>query len=710
MCLGSRNRRPLAMGGGELMATSGSNIPPERYVGIYSRTHSEPVASSSGSGGNGGDGSSLEGGFYVSCVPDPDGSVYFVRHIIKNSAGVLTLSDEEMRTADEGVSVPEMGCILNADGELVLDKINLQIVFGLPDASLFQYDTKNGVNWNGYEATSENGRWTGSYNETGIAPSFNTTLGKQFAQQGHQVFGAWASPGESYYTCATVDAETHTWTGYKWDWDAEKSVWRRAETATAGLTYGIGYNPEPDQHYNANATVHITSLWNYEPGVEGPIPTGYVMYIPFKENAEATTGQNILDSEGTITYEKILGWPCAHFKDGATIRYDLSGLTGYKIYTVSFWFYIDENPEQIQADNKFRCLFDTYNDQNFWSRASMIIDGLIQQGGRQLYWKGSGVLETGYFVRGWNHVVLNAYNAGVEASGSNENGDFWINGIKYSTDNSGGGWCLPSDSWIRVAAHKASEMGNYCADETKSDSKYTTTDAYFGPFVMYDRKLTDDECLQLWASRKPDVPDNPIFWLPGNNRDPWVGTFSSDSWDWFGIAEGMYYGASGRYGVKAWTVTGLTSLTQWTCHARIYPLTRTYNQTFSITIGGNDVYLGGPNRVGFGYTSASSASPWGGAGIIMDGTLRNDTTKCTTDTTQGHYCTMTYDGTLVRSYLDGVLIDELELPGFMFGEDGIWTVPGTTTNGLYADVRIFPEVLTPEQVMNLTKVFNPQLA
>lgn len=693
---------------------SSSNIPPERYVGIYVRTHAGPAAVSSPGGGDGGGGdggSSLEGGLYVSYVPDPSGTVYFVRPIVKNSAGVLTLGAEIEQTVETGTPIPEMGCLLNADGDVVLDKINLQIVFGLPDAALFQYNTLNGVDWKGYQAASLNGRWSGSENETGISPSFNENIGKQYAQQGHQVFGAWTTPGESYYTCATVDPETHTWTGYKWDWDGDKGIWRRAETATVGLTYGIGYNPEPDRHYNANATVHITSLWNFEPGVEGQIPSGYVMYIPFKENAEPTTGQNILDSEGTITYEKILGWPCAHFKDGATIRYDLSGLTGYKIYTVSFWYYLDENPAQIQANDKFRCLFDTYNNRNFWARASVIIDGNNDQGARQMFWKGSGVLEPGFFVRGWNHIIINAYNAGVEASGSNENGDFWLNGIKYRTDDSGGGWCLPAaTSWIRVAGHKESEMGNYCADETKPDSKYAPTDAYFGPFVMYDRKLTDEECLQLWQSRAPNVPNNPIFWLPGNNRVPWVGTFSSNSWTWFGIAEGMYYGNSSLYNVKAWTIDGLTSLTKWTCHARIYPLSRTYNQSFAIMIGGKDVYLGGPNRVGFGYAPADREVQWGGAGIFMNGTQRLDTSKFTTDLTQGHYCTLTYDGTLVRSYLDGVQIDELELPGFMFGENGLYTVPGTIENALYADVRVFPEVLTSEQIVELTKIFNPALA
>ena len=73
---------------------SSSNIPPERYVGIYSRTHAGPAAVSSPGGGDGGGGDggcSLEGGLYVSYVPDPSGRVYFVRPIFKTSAGFLTL-------------------------------------------------------------------------------------------------------------------------------------------------------------------------------------------------------------------------------------------------------------------------------------------------------------------------------------------------------------------------------------------------------------------------------------------------------------------------------------------------------------------------------------------------------------------------------------------------------------------------------------------
>lgn len=454
---------------------------------------------------------------------------------------------------------------------------------------------------------------------------------------------------------------------------------------------------------------------NYDDGIrtDGEIPSNYTMLIPFAGGIAPTSGHPVLESEGTTTSEVIQGRLCTHFKDGATVKYSLASLPlEYGIYTVSFWYYIDEDPTNIQADGKFRCLFDTYNDVNFWSRSSVILDGEGQQGARQMCWKGDHIFETGFFVRGWNHVILNATNAGSAGSYSTDSdteyGDIWVNGIKMKENVYSGAWVLPR-TWLRVGAHKQSEMGNYCAVETKADSLYTTTDVYLGPLVMYARHLSDEECLQLWTSRKPDVPDNPIFWLPGNDRDPWVGTFSSDSWDWFGIAEGMYYGASGRYGVKAWTVTGLTSLTQWTCHARIYPLARTYNQTFSITIGGYDIYLGGSNRVGFGYNIATSESPWGGAGIIMDGTQRLDTSKCTRDMTRGHYCTLTYDGQLVRSYLDGVQIDELELPGFMFGEDGIWTVPNTRTNGLYGDVRVYPSCFTPKQVMALTTILDPQV-
>lgn len=92
----------------------------------------------------------------------------------------------------------------------------------------------------------------------------------------------------------------------------------------------------------------------------------------------------------------------------------------------------------------------------------------------------------------------------------------------------------------------------------------------------------------------------------------------------------------------------------------------------------------------------------------MDGTQRLDSSKFTRDMTQGHYCTLTYDGTTVLSYLDGVLIDSLELPGFTFGEDGIWT--NSDDNGLYADVRIYSECLNASQVVELTKVLDPVIS
>ena len=450
---------------------------------------------------------------------------------------------------------------------------------------------------------------------------------------------------------------------------------------------------------------------------EGSIPSGYVMYVPFKRDVNPVTGQSIIDSEGSVSFSDTKqGWPCAHFTDGTTIRYNVSGFTAEGVsraYTVSFWFYVDENPSQIQSDGKYRCLFDVMNWQNMWDHCTVVLDSASDQGARQIFWRGSSSPQTGFYVRGWNHVILNASSAGsdiTQVGDSKGKGDIWINGVKVLENSWGGSWRLGHDSWIRVAAHKESEMEGFCPDETRLDSRYTTTDAYFGPLVIYDRTLTEEECLQLWQSRMPSLPNNPIFWLPGNCRNPWVGSFSSSNWGWFGIAEGIYYGNTGVSGSKAWVVQGLTSLTQWTCHARIYPLARTDNQSFAITIGGYDIYLGGSNRVGFGYCPADREVQWGGAGIIMDGTQRLDTTKYTTDLTQGHYCTLTYDGTTVRSYLDGVQIDELELQGFTFGEDGIWTTPNTYDNGLYGDVRIYPEVLTQDQIKALTKVLDPVLA
>ena len=523
--------------------------------------------------------------------------------------------------------------------------------------------------------------------------------------------GSGSAGAVTFYTCVSVDASSKTWSGKAWTWDAETGCWIKSQTVTEGLIYGEQFVPEVNKIYDAGATIRLTSLYDYSPGVEGAVPEGAVVSIPFADSLNPATGQAILDSEGTVTFETVQGWKCAHFKDGATVKYSLANLDGYRNYSVSFWFYVPENPADIQADGKFRCLFDTYNSNDVWARASFVLDGENDQGARQLHWKGSSTMETGFFVRGWNHVILNAANGGSVVS-SNDTGDIWINGVKYKENSNLGVWCL-TPSWLRVAGHKASEFdingGFDCPNETKADSLYVPPDVCLGPLLIYARHLTDSECQQLWASRKPDVPDNPIFWLPGNDRDPWVGTFASSSWNWFGIAEGIYYAKASNNSTKAWNVPGLTSLTQWTCHARIYPLERTNNQTFGLMIGGQDVYLGGVNRVGFGYTMATVASPWGGAGIFTDGVLQNDTSKCTTDTSQGHYCTLTYDGTTVRSYLDGELIEELELSGFTFGENAVYTAPYASTNLMFADVRIYPSCLTAAQVLALTKVLDPQV-
>lgn len=507
-----------------------------------------------------------------------------------------------------------------------------------------------------------------------------------------------------YYTCETVNKSAKTWSGYKWT--STNSIWERSNTVTEGLIYGNGYTPVPSKTYNKDATIQVTSLYNFNPSVEGSIPTGYVMYVPFKSDLNPTTGQAILDQEGTVTFETVLGWPCAHFTDGATVRYrnNLDGDIRDRRYTVSFWFYIDEDPSQLQSDKLFRCLFDTANSGNFSARGSVIVD-VIYDRCRLMLWRGSNTCETGFLFRGWNHVILNAKEAGVDGNNSeNVPGDIWINGTKHKTQHNNGGWYLRSDSWIRVAGHKQSEMGDYCADETKADSKYTTTDAYFGPFVMYDRTLTDEECRMLWHSRVKIIP-SPIFQDPGGSHFyPIGGSYVSDSSTNYNV-EGLCYTELTSTANIFSVAKGLVGLTTWTIHARLYPNSNLDSYPWCFLVGGH----GSENCVKFFYAKYSDSTYKPAFVMYMNGAKVTWVGEMgPVDNTKGHYMAITYDGTTAKGYIDGVLYETAQVEGFTFYSDYI--LGGDYTSSYYEDLRIYNECLTEDQIGQLVTAQNPVLA
>ena len=90
-----------------------------------------------------------------------------------------------------------------------------------------------------------------------------------------------------YYRCASVDTETHTWTGYKAVLNG--GVYTFENTVTQGLVY-TSITPVIGNIYSTDALVKVSNIYT-----GNTIPTdGLVFYAPLKENKEtAETGQGI---------------------------------------------------------------------------------------------------------------------------------------------------------------------------------------------------------------------------------------------------------------------------------------------------------------------------------------------------------------------------------------------------------------------------------
>lgn len=139
------------------------------------------------------------------------------------------------------------------------------------------------------------------------------------------------SGSTEYYRCASVDTETHTWTGYKAT--LSDDAYKFESTVTEGLSYS-GVIPVVGKIYSADAHVCVESLY------DGITQEGLVFYAPLSESRTAAeTGQK-LSASGTVQYIVEDGIPCMKIASLTSRVYatDQSALPmGASPRTISFW-------------------------------------------------------------------------------------------------------------------------------------------------------------------------------------------------------------------------------------------------------------------------------------------------------------------------------------------------------------------------------------
>ena len=134
-----------------------------------------------------------------------------------------------------------------------------------------------------------------------------------------------------YYRCASVDTETHTWTGYKAV--LNEGFYTFEDTVTTGLSY-TSVTPQVGKIYSQDALVYGANLY------QGIPVDGLVFYAPLSEDkATAETGQT-MNFSGNVVYDVFDGVNGAYFNNAyfsSSIGSTLSE------WTLSFWLRVLEN-------------------------------------------------------------------------------------------------------------------------------------------------------------------------------------------------------------------------------------------------------------------------------------------------------------------------------------------------------------------------------
>lgn len=146
--------------------------------------------------------------------------------------------------------------------------------------------------------------------------------------------GSGSAGAVTFYTCVSVDANSKTWSGQRWEW--QETGYVKLDAVTEGLTFGDRFTPVAGQIYNAEATVRATILCHKQ----GVVPEGAVFHASLCALMEtAESGQALTVKEGPAPEEVTEdGIPCLKFSGSSILKFPDSGLPmGQNPFTVSAW-------------------------------------------------------------------------------------------------------------------------------------------------------------------------------------------------------------------------------------------------------------------------------------------------------------------------------------------------------------------------------------
>lgn len=255
--------------------------------------------------------------------------------------------------------------------------------------------------------------------------------------------GGGSATASEYYKCASVDTETHTWTGYKAV--LNDGVYTFEDTVTSGLSY-TSVTPQVGKIYSQDALVYISSVY-------GAIPTdGLVFYAPLAEDkTTAETGQT-MNFSGNVVYDVFDGVNGAYFNNAyfsSSIGSTLSE------WTLSFWLRVLE--DQSSGAGYF----------NSKTNGEILI--YINSSSRNLRFYPPDDLGTNVTPENWNHFMV---------ASSGNTCSVYQNGIFYS-----------NKTWNQAKSFDQFYIGTRYSQGTMK--------AYTAGLRIYNRLLSEMEAASL---------------------------------------------------------------------------------------------------------------------------------------------------------------------------------------------------------------------
>ena len=261
--------------------------------------------------------------------------------------------------------------------------------------------------------------------------------------------GSAGGSGE-YYRCASVDTETHTWTGYKAV--LNEGFYTFEDTVTTGLSY-TSVTPQVGSIYSADALVYVRSLY-------GTIPTdGLVFYAPLAEDkTTAETGQT-MNFSGNVAYDVFDGVNGAFFNNAyfsSSIGSTLSE------WTLSFWIKVLD--DQMTGAGYFNAIP---------SSGETLI--YIRESKLDLRFYPPDDLGTDVAPENWNHIMV---------ASSGNTCSVYQNGIFYS-----------NKTWDKAKSFDQFYIGTRYSKGTMK--------AYTAGLRIYNRLLSEMEAASLASEFSP---------------------------------------------------------------------------------------------------------------------------------------------------------------------------------------------------------------